>query len=109
MLGQLPALADAATADVHDDLEALGGSLYPSLSQLHSFFRRQHIAFAAASVDEYTLQSVLLKHFSIRRDGFQVNVAILIKRSKWRIDKSDDFLHDEINVGIRNECLCRFS
>jgi hypothetical protein len=93
MLGQAATLANAATAYMHYYLKALGRSSHPCLGQLHALLACKHISFTTRSVDKHSLQSVLLQHGSIGRDGFQVNIAILEERCERRVDKSDYLFH----------------
>ena len=94
MFGQAAALAHTAAAHMHDDLEALGGSSHPALRQFHALLGSKHIALARRTVDKDALQAVLLQHSSVGGNGFEVHIAVGIKGSKRRINKSDDFFHD---------------
>ena len=69
------------------------GSLDPSLCQAHAFVLGEHVALAAATVDENTLHTVLLQHGGICGNGFQVHVSVGVERSEWGIDKSDYLFH----------------
>ena len=93
MLGQSPALAQAATADVNNHLKILWCHLHPPFSQLHSLFRGEHIALARRAIDKNTLQSVFLKHCAIGSNGLQIDVAIWVHGCKGGINQSYNLFH----------------
>ena len=94
--GEFAACAGAAAAHVHYNLESFGSSFHPCLGEAFAFVVGEHIALARRSVDEYSFESVFLKHGGVGRYGFEIHVTVGQEGGERRVDESFDFFHCHI-------------
>ena len=100
MFCQATTFANAAATNVYDNLEVLGGCSHPSFCNLHTLLARQHIAFTAGAIDEYSLKSVLCQHLCIGGNRFQIHITILLEGCKRGIDEAHNFLKLFHNIKV---------